>query len=217
MTELDLRGVQTVCFDLDGTLIDSSPLHERAFRTMLAEEAPEFLATFRYDTLAGMTTEAALHTLGLGGEAPALARRAARKRAAYRSIVSAQGAPAFAGAGRLLERLVHAGRRCCVVTSASRESARTALDRAGLMHWIRGLVAAEDVARSKPAPDAYHAALREFAAAAHEVLAVEDADAGIAAARAAGLAVVCVHRVPTAPVPTYSSLEDLDRAFAEVL
>ncbi len=43
-------------FDLDGTLVDSSALHDRAFRETLAWYAPESLPGFDYEAAKGRTT-----------------------------------------------------------------------------------------------------------------------------------------------------------------
>jgi beta-phosphoglucomutase-like phosphatase (HAD superfamily) len=52
------------------------------------------------------------------------------------------------------------------------------------------VVAAEDVARSKPAPDGYHAAIAALGVAPADCLVVEDSVAGIEAGRSAGCVVV---------------------------
>ena len=54
------------------------------------------------------------------------------------------------------------------------------------------IVAAEDVPRSKPAPDGYHQAMAALGLAPAECLVIEDSVAGIAAGRAAGCRVLAV-------------------------
>src|SRR5436190_1304937 len=54
------------------------------------------------------------------------------------------------------------------------------------------IVASEDVARSKPAPDGYLSAIRQLGVAAHDCLVLEDSVAGIAAGRAAGCLVLAI-------------------------
>src|SRR5262249_57606702 len=55
---------------------------------------------------------------------------------------------------------------------------------------FRVMVAGEDVARSKPAPDGYRAAIAALGLAPGECLVIEDSVAGIAAGRSAGCIVV---------------------------
>ena len=54
------------------------------------------------------------------------------------------------------------------------------------------IVAAEDVSRSKPAPDGYHQAMAALGLTPRECLVIEDSVAGIAAGRAAGCRVLAV-------------------------
>jgi sugar-phosphatase len=76
-----------------------------------------------------------------------------------------------------------------VATSGVRAVAAARLRRAGLP-VPPVLVCAEDVARGKPSPDAYLLAARSLGCPPDQVLVVEDAPAGVQAARAAGMGVV---------------------------
>jgi len=53
-------------------------------------------------------------------------------------------------------------------------------------------VSADDVVHSKPAPDCYLLALQRMGVAAHQAVAFEDTEHGVAAAIAAGLACVAI-------------------------
>ena len=76
-----------------------------------------------------------------------------------------------------------------VATSGSRPVAPGRLRRAGLP-VPAVLVCAEDVTRGKPSPDAYLLAARSLGCPPEEALVVEDAPAGIQAARTAGMAII---------------------------
>ena len=72
------------------------------------------------------------------------------------------------------------------------------LDRADLTRYFTAIVAAEDVAVTKPAPDAYLAAMTRLSAAAGQPLtprcciAIEDSVRGLESARAAGLKTIAI-------------------------
>ena len=93
----------------------------------------------------------------------------------------------LAGAERLLAVLPAAS--WAVATSGVRPIATSRLRRAGLP-VPPVLVCAEDVARGKPSPDAYLLAARGLGVVPSDCLVVEDAPAGIQAARSAGMTVV---------------------------
>jgi mannitol-1-/sugar-/sorbitol-6-phosphatase len=99
------------------------------------------------------------------------------------------------GAVRLLDTLPK--RSWGVATSGVRRIATARLRRAGLP-VPPVLVCAEDVTRGKPSPDTYLLAARELGVSPPDCLVVEDAPAGVQAARAAGMTVVgltTTHRV----------------------
>ncbi len=75
------------------------------------------------------------------------------------------------------------------VTSGTRALAGARLAAAGLPA-PDVLVTADDVARGKPDPEGYLAAAARLGVAPHDAIVLEDAPAGIAAARAAGVAAV---------------------------
>jgi len=182
-----LSGISHFLFDLDGTLVDSSPLHEAAYRAVLASHHARLLAGFDYPAIAGLPTPAALARLGVAEEDIPLLTGA--KQAHYRgALKSLKPSP---GAAELLALLRARGAKIAIVTSASRASAEAALAATGLAGPL--LVAAEDVASAKPAPDPYLAALKLLDAKPSHSIAIEDALSGLLSARAAGLKVIGMH------------------------
>jgi HAD superfamily hydrolase (TIGR01509 family) len=179
-------------FDLDGTLVDSAPAHERAYRAALAELWPAGLAGFSYPEHAGRPTAEVV--AGLGAPAAVVAR----KQALYRSAPVA----AMPGALDLLASLAARGRPAYVVTGASRRSAALVLAATGLAPYVRGVLAAEDTAAGKPDPAPYAEACRRWAPGGPATaVAVEDSPAGVASALAAGLLTVQVGGVQVGGVP----------------
>ena len=169
-----------VIFDLDGVLVDSAAFVEQQWR--------------RWASVRGLGAEPflrvchgrrALETIRLA--APHLDAEA--EVAAFTPADEAGGAPMgpLAGAARLLDVLPAEG--WGVATSGGRGAATLRLRRAGLP-MPRVLVCAEDVARGKPSPDVYLLAATRLGVAPSDCLVLEDAPAGIEAARAAGMSVV---------------------------
>ena len=102
-------------FDLDGTLVDSSPLHEAAFRAALGKGAG---AAFQYEHWKGMTTREVF--LGLGYDVDQALELTRVKQALYRQGVMAGETRLLPGALELLTSLCACGRTCYIVTSGSR-------------------------------------------------------------------------------------------------
>jgi HAD superfamily hydrolase (TIGR01509 family) len=182
-----LSGIRHFLFDLDGTLVDSSPLHEAAYRAVLAPHHAHLLAGFDYRAIAGLPTQAALAQLGVAEQDIPLLTQA--KQAHYRGAL--QSLKPLPGAVELVAMLRARGAEIAIVSSASRASAQAALAATGLAAPL--LVAAEDVASAKPAPDPYLAALKLLDAKPSHSIAIEDALSGLLSARAAGLKVIGMH------------------------
>lgn len=179
--------IHAVLFDLDGTLVDSERLQWRAYREVLerhgatidlAEYARRFIAV-------GGGPEWACRAYRLPIDAATLRAEKARVYAGFVPHLVA----ACPGAADALARLApHFA--LAVVTNSIRSEAEAILAHLGLAAWLRTVVAREDYARAKPAPDAYREAARRLGRPPEECLVVEDTPRGVAAGRAAGMLVV---------------------------
>lgn len=187
-----IRRATCYLFDLDGTLVDSPPLHGRAFRRALAEHAPHLLASFDEESVRGKSTRDALADAGIR-DPRELTRLAAEKQRLYREAVRDGQLEPIAGAVALLDALRDRGRRLFLVTSGSRASVKLALEATGLRDFFDGIVTSDDVDRAKPAPDGFLACLDRFSLPPRRSVVVEDAPSGVDAARAAGLAVIGIN------------------------
>jgi HAD superfamily hydrolase (TIGR01509 family) len=193
-------------FDLDGTLVDSAPVHAAAFREALAELAPGLLGRFRYDAHAGASTREVLARLGAAADL--VGRLARRKQWLYRASVDAGRVAAFPGAHRLLDRLADQGCSVYLVTSGSRGSVERVLAAGGLAGRFRGVLTGDDVAPGKPDPAVYQEACRRWGVEPGGALAVEDSAHGVASALGAGLVTLQVHAAE--PVPGAVAVSHLD-------
>jgi HAD superfamily hydrolase (TIGR01509 family) len=87
--------------------------------------------------------------------------------------------------------------RLAVVTGTWRANVEAVLQAAGLSSAFERIVAKEDVAAPKPAPDCYRLALKWLKLEPSDAIALEDSPSGVKSARAAGLHVLAVgHRRP---------------------
>jgi sugar-phosphatase len=169
-------------FDLDGVLVDSTAYVEQQWR--------------RWATSRGLRPEPFLRVCH-GRRALETIRMAAPHldaEAEVRAFVpleenASESLGPLPGAIRLLTALPPG--TWAVATSGSRAVATSRLRRAGLP-VPPVLVCAEDVTRGKPSPDAFLLAARSLGCPADQVLVVEDAPAGVEAARAADMAVVAL-------------------------
>lgn len=183
--------LRAVVFDFDGLIFDSE--------TPIYEASAGALAALGHDlSMEGWST-----VVGHGDDDSFLAMEravgASIDRKAFDLAYAAQDRswrdqqPALPGVGALLEALAVAEVPCGVASSSPLAWIETHLDRLGLAHHFVTMVGRDRVGgRSKPAPDVYLLACEELAVAPSAAVALEDSAPGIAAARAAGMTVLCV-------------------------
>lgn len=192
--------LRAILFDFNGILVDDEPIHLELFQRVLGEEGIELPAEDYYRDYLGLDDRACFAAvLARAGEdvAPGrLVRLIARKATYYQARVRREGYPFFPGAVELVLEAATAGLMLGVVSGALREEVEGALSQPSVRDRFKVLVTAEDVEESKPDPQGYRRALEllnaqpplpERLVHPHEVLAVEDSPAGLAAARDSGL------------------------------
>ncbi|HEX5332976.1 MAG TPA: HAD family phosphatase [Cellulomonas sp.] len=170
--------------DLDGTLVRSEEAHQGAFRVYFASRGwevaddvvREFSGRRAHEVFASMTGP-------WGDEDP---------HALTRSVIDVlrgmdvQLTP-VEGAARLLSACVTSGLPVSVVTSAGRTWTRAALRSLGVDDGVIGMVTAEDYTHGKPDPEPFRRGAELLGLPPGGLVALEDAPAGIASARAAGV------------------------------
>ncbi|MBL9208147.1 MAG: HAD-IA family hydrolase [Opitutaceae bacterium] len=182
-------------FDLDGTLIDSMPVHYHAWdRAMRDFGLGHALDEDYFYSLGGVPTRqvAELFAVRYGLDLDA-SEVMEHKEKLYLQLLPTV---------KVIEPVVEAARRAAarhpvsIATGGAPEVAYPALDATGLRSLFSIVVTPHDVApgRGKPAPDMFLLAAKKMGVPPDRCLVFEDAEPGLAAARAAGMATV---RVPS--------------------
>jgi beta-phosphoglucomutase len=192
--------LRAIVFDFDGVIANSEPLHFRAFRDVLAGRGVELTEPDYYTRYLGYDDLGAFraiakdrgHTWSAGDLTSLTADKAVRMETLERDA-----SVLFPGAADAIRRAA-AAVPIAIASGALGVEIRRVLDGANLTHHFRAIVAAEDTAAGKPAPDPYQRAVALLSESvgdtvlAAECIAIEDSRWGIASARAAGLRAVGV-------------------------
>lgn len=177
-----------VLWDMDGVLVDSAPYHYRAWRETLATVGVDLdEASFRRTF--GQRNDAILADL-LGpdvSEEQVISLGTVKERR-YRALVMQAGIAPLAGAVEWLRRLHARGIPQAVVSSAPRANITAVLEALGVADLFQALVSGEDVRQGKPHPESFLLAARRLGVPPERCQVVEDAPAGVEAARRAGMA-----------------------------
>lgn len=185
-----MPAVRAVLFDFNGTLSDDEPLLYAIYRDLFAAAGRPLTEADYYGRLAGLSEEAIVGGW-LGVDGARLDELVAERVGRYRALAASGETvrPGLRAAVRYAADRVPVG----VVSGAFRAEIEPVLAGAGLRALVTHLVAADDVADGKPHPAGYLRALALLGAPPpHEVVAFEDTEAGVAAAKAAGLRCLAV-------------------------
>ncbi len=186
-----MNRIAAVIFDMDGVLLDSEPLHLRATQATLGTRGASY--TERDNRAFFGATDAELFRalsvlFDLPGPTTTLV---AAKQDRLVTLIRTE-ARALPGIPAVPRQLRAAGLPLALASSSPRPVIEAVLETLGLEGLFQAVVSGDDVARGKPAPDAFLLAARRLGVPPERCLVVEDSRNGVLAAKAAGMTVAAV-------------------------
>jgi len=189
--------IHAIVFDFDGVIVDSEPLHYRAFLSVLKPRGIDFDYSrylehyVGYDDRDGLRAICRDFDVALDdADVPTLIEAKAR---AFVDIVR-EGVKPFAGAVELIEASA-AAMPIAISSGALRSDIEAVLGGLGdgkLIEKFSAIVTADEVEKSKPDPTSYRLAAGRLSIPPADCLAIEDTPAGLISARDAGLKTIAV-------------------------
>lgn len=178
-------------FDMDGLMFNTEDLYFEVGSRLMRRRGCEYSAELN-DAVMGLSPKACFETMirwhGLNEDWEAMA---AESEDLFISLLDGFLAP-LPGLMELLDALEAAGVPKAICTGSTRRVLTVILARFHLEPRFQFTLTAEDTTHGKPHPEVYLKALARLALPAHEVLVLEDSQAGCRAAAAAGARVAAV-------------------------
>jgi HAD superfamily hydrolase (TIGR01509 family) len=195
---MQIRGVEAIIFDMDGTLVDSEGLADVVIAAFLRDHGvprPRIEhARFHgltWERIAAILSEDHPHLAGdtfadeLGGQ--------------FQAAFVSESPPLVDGAHEaILAAADHFPAALAIASSSNRVSVEHLVARLGLGEVIPVRICAEDCRRAKPDPECYLKAASSLGLAPKRCLVFEDSLPGLGAARASGARTVAITRGKTA-------------------
>jgi len=180
-----------VTFDLDGVLADSEPWWNQIDAKLLAEHGVSYRGEYHRNVL-GVSYRLAVEFYKNAFHISASVEELMRRRGEIATDFFANRVGLFPSAKTILEQLREMKLHLAVATSSVSASARPFLDRTGIRGLFSVVVTGDEVQRGKPHPDIYLRAAKKLGISPEACLVVEDALAGVAAAKAANMRVAAI-------------------------
>ena len=192
--EVPSRPFKGLIFDCDGTLVDSMPIHYRAWvESLRHHQAPYDFPEDEFYALAGVREQDAVRLLNAKHGAFVDPESVAE----YKSAIF-QHRYAEVGEVKPVADLARVARQrgmpISVASGSEEHTVRGCLTSAGLIDLFEIIITPRLVERGKPAPDMFLLAAQRMGVAPEHCLVLEDGKSGMDAAAAAGMAAVFVPR-----------------------
>lgn len=183
--------LKAVIFDLDGLLVDSTPVQEEAFRLFVEGHGKIYLPGTK-----GQSGKRIIDILreykDLYNLPESLNDLYRERQQIYFQLVK-EKLELFPGVLPLLVKLKQRGLGLALATSGDRDYVRVLFRKYRMLaDYFSVVVTSEDVVRGKPYPDVFQKALIQLGVKPEETVVLEDSVNGILAAKAAGIQTICV-------------------------
>src|SRR5438034_1919992 len=181
-----------VIWDMDGTLVDTAELHFAAWSAVAKELNLPFSRADFAATFGKRNPEILKQLYGDRFSEKEIAELGERKEEHYRAAARRQGVVPLPGVKALVEGLRQAGFKQAIGSSAPRANLDLILKLTELASFFDVLVSMEDTQRGKPDPQVFLVAAQRLKIPPSHCIVVEDAVAGVQAAKAGGMKCIAV-------------------------
>jgi HAD superfamily hydrolase (TIGR01509 family) len=190
--------VKAVIFDMDGVMVDTEPLQNRAFSWLVERENKKpVLFSNGLIHKVGITERENVEFLkkkySLRGEVDMLVEERAQY---YRKVLKERIKPTK-GLLSLVATLISQGIRLGIASSSARQNITFVIKKLGLEDSFLAIVSGEEIDRGKPYPDIYLEAARRLQVLPAECVVIEDSSSGVLAGSRAGMKVIAVPNIYT--------------------
>jgi HAD superfamily hydrolase (TIGR01509 family) len=183
--------IKAILFDLDGLMFDSEP-HSLASWEAVLEERGVQLDQLTIESILGLRIDATARTLIDKYHLPDTVPDLADAKTEYQITHLDGNVKPMPGLIELLDEIDRRGLSKAIASSGIQRYVEAVLRVNGLLDRFSVIITGDRVAHGKPAPDVFLAAARALNAEPQYCLVLEDAPAGVQAAKAAGMTCIAV-------------------------
>ncbi|MEK7128263.1 MAG: HAD family phosphatase [Patescibacteria group bacterium] len=190
---------RAIIFDMDGLILDTEIIESRSFEKLLKE----------YEVKPRPNPNGLIHEVGGGMKyfenfkekynlTESIENIRDKKRAFWAQIVKEEGVVAFPGFLELLALLKKEGFKIALASNRNDPFVHLVLDTLGAKEFFHLVVGSSNEKRKqKPFPDIYLHVAKELGISPEQCVVLEDSEAGVISAKAAGMKVIAIPNIYT--------------------
>ena len=186
-----MAEIKAVIWDMDGVIADSGPYHLAAWQEIFAKKGVKFTAADFKHSFGLRNDDIIRNTLGKDISQAEVDAIAGEKEITFRRLAGDKIKP-IPGALELLRLLKDNGFSMAIASSTPAENIELVTGTLGIAGSFKALVTGHDVTEGKPSPRVFLLAAQRLGVEPANCLVIEDAVAGVTAARRAGMACLAV-------------------------
>ena len=179
-------SIRAIIWDMDGVIVDTAPYHLKAWQHVFQKKGVNFTEDDFRRNFGKRNDTIIRYTLGesiLQSEINAII---SEKEPTFRDAVRKNIKP-FPGAIKLIKALRKHGFKMALASSAPIENIQLLIQGLGIENYFNAIVSGRDVAEGKPSPQVFLLAAKKLGVAPENCIVIEDAVAGVTAAKRAGM------------------------------
>jgi len=195
---------RAVIWDMDGVIADTAAYHQKAWQETFQKRGIDFTEDdFKHSF--GLRNDSIIRRiLGEGVSQKEIAIIADEKEESFRLRIRQELKP-LPGVVELMKSLAERGFRMALASSAPIENIQLLIQGLGIKNYFNAIVSGRDVAEGKPSPQVFLLAAKELGVAPENCIVIEDAVAGVTAAKRAGMH--CLAVTSTHPRQSFSEAD----------
>ncbi len=174
-------GIQGVIFDVDGVLVDTIPLHYRAWERMFTERGFEFDQRIYRQRVDGKNRAEGVRSVMVDATEEEVEAAGAQKQAYYLQELDRTSLEPYPDAKQFLAAVEDAGLH--VAAASGSANAPRVLEKIGILDRFEAVVTGAEISSGKPNPEIFLTAADRLGLTSAQCVVFEDSEAGITAAK----------------------------------
>ena len=183
--------IKAVIFDMDGVMIDSEPLWEKAERILMARRNIDYSPTYR-EKIVGLNQNDSAKLLRETFNLSETVKEIIAERIDILLTLYQKELELVKGILNLLEELTDKGLILALASSSPLRAINYVLDKFSLRKYFPKVVSGDDIQLGKPHPDIYLHTAKELGVKPEECVVIEDSINGVKSAKAAGMTCIAI-------------------------